>query len=53
MLNGTVFSLEEMSVIERHLRDSAKQTADSANGVSTTVSVSRFICKQETKLSLG
>jgi len=40
MLDGTVFSLEQLSVIERHLRETTSQAAHPADDVRITVSFS-------------
>ena len=37
MLDGTVFSSEQLSIIERHLRETVKQASQSANDVRTPV----------------
>jgi len=36
MLDGTVFSSEQLSCIERHLRETVKQASHLANDVRTT-----------------
>ena len=36
MLDGTIFSSEQLNIIERHLRETVKQASHSATGVRTT-----------------